>query len=160
MNPSVPASRPGTLQRNIPGKAYSEMEKGERQTFSRNERLCRTRLIEELFEKGNTIHTSVFKVFWTIPDSSIPSPAQLAISVPKKGFRHATDRNLLKRRIRESYRRRKYRLYSFLQEKGFSITFIMIYRSSKIADFALIDRAVEEVLEKLCKSASSLPDKS
>ncbi|MBN2665438.1 MAG: ribonuclease P protein component [Bacteroidales bacterium] len=148
------------MMRNIPGKSDSEMEKGEKQTFSRNERLCRTRLIEELFEKGNTFHTSVFKVFWVIPASTIPSPAQIAVSVPKKGFRHATDRNLLKRRIRESYRRRKHKLYSFLQEECINITFILIYRSSKIAGFELIDRAVEEVIEKLCKSASSLPGKS
>ena len=113
------------------------MEKGERQTFSRNERLCRTRLIEELFENGNAFYTSVFKVLWAIPDSSIPSPAQVAVSVPKRGFRHATDRNLLKRRIRESYRRRKHRLYSFLQEEGITITFILIYRSSKITDYRL-----------------------
>lgn len=136
------------------------MEKGERQTFSRNERLCRTRLIEELFEKGNTFYTSVFKVIWTAPVLPIPAPAQVAVSVPKKGFRHATDRNLLKRRIRESYRRRKHILYHFLQEEGINITFILIYRSSKIADFNSIDRAVEEVIEKLCKSAASLPGKS
>lgn len=80
--------------------------------------------------------------------------------MPKKGFRHATDRNLLKRRIRESYRRRKHTLYSFLREEGISITFILIYRSSKIAGFDLIDKAVEEVIEKLCKSAASLPVKS
>lgn len=136
------------------------MEKSERQTFSRNERLCRTRLIEELFEKGNAFYTSVFKVVWAIPGSSIPSPAQVAVSVPKKGFRHATDRNLLKRRIRESYRRRKHSLYSFLREEGISVTFIMIYRSSKIEDYNAIDRAVEEVIQKLCKSATSLPGKS
>lgn len=99
-------------------------------------------------------------MFWAIPDSFIPSPAQIAVSVPKKGFRHATDRNLLKRRIRESYRRRKHRLYYFLREKGISITFILIYRNSKIADYYSIDRAVEEVIEKLCKSAASLPGKS
>lgn len=136
------------------------MEKGERQTFSRNERLCRTRLIEELFEKGNSFFTSVFKVFWAIPGSTIPSPAQVAVSVPKKGFRHATDRNLLKRRIRESYRKRKHKLYSILREEGISITFILIYRSSKIGDYDSIDRAVEDVIEKLCKSAASLPGKS
>ncbi|HAX92382.1 MAG TPA: ribonuclease P protein component [Bacteroidales bacterium] len=136
------------------------MEKSERQTFSRNDRLCRTRLIQDLFEKGNAFYTSLFKVFWVIPDSIIPSPAQVAVSVPKKGFRHATDRNLLKRRIRESYRKRKHRLYSFLREEGISITFILIYRGSKIADYDSIDKAVEEVIEKLCKRAASLPGKS
>lgn len=146
--------------RNIPGKPDSEMEKDERQTFSRNERLCRTRLIDELFKKGNFFTTPVFRVMWMIPSSDIPSPAQIAVSVPKRGFRHAADRNMLKRRIRESYRRRKQTLYSLLREKGISITFMLIYRSNRIEDFGTIDRSVEETISRLCKSAILKQDKS
>jgi len=136
------------------------MEKGERQTFSRNERLCRTRLIDDLFKKWNFFTTSVFRVIWMIPSASIPSPAQVAVSVPKRGFRHATDRNLLKRRIRESYRRRKQTLYSLLRKEDISLTFILIYRVNRIEDFSTIDRSVEEAIAKLCKNVSSLRGKS
>ena len=95
-----------------------------------------------------------------IPSASIPSPAQVAVSVPKRGFRHATDRNLLKRRIRESYRRRKQTLYSLLRKEDISLTFILIYRVNRIEDFSTIDRSVEEAIAKLCKNVSSLRGKS
>lgn len=146
--------------RDIPGKSDSEMEKGERQTFSRDERLCKNSLFEELFEKGNSFHNPLFRVVWMILSDPLSSPARIAISVPKKGFRHATDRNLIKRRIRESYRRRKQTLQSLLRKKDINIAFMIIYRGSRIEDFSSIDRSVKEVIEKLCKSAESIHVKS
>ena len=108
----------------------------ERQTFSKNERLCRTKLIEEVFEKGNVFHTSLFKVVWIVTASfSLPSPAQIAISVPKKSFRLAVTRNLIKRRIREAYRKKKHLLYSFLISENKQITFILIYRYNTVAEY-------------------------
>jgi len=61
------------------------MTTGERQTFGKNERLCRIRLIEEVFDNGNVFHTSLFKVVWMISSETLPSPAQIAVSVPKRG---------------------------------------------------------------------------
>ena len=52
-------------------------------TFKKQERIVSNKLIETLFEKGNLI------------------------SVPKKRFKHAVDRNRVKRQIRESYRKHK-----------------------------------------------------
>lgn len=136
------------------------MEKGERQTFSRNERLRGSSLIDDLFKTGNFFTTSLFRVIWMIPSEQIPSPAQIAVSVPKRAFRHANDRNLLKRRIRESYRRRKQSLYSFLIEEDIRLIFILIYRSNRIEDFSTIDRSVKEAIDRLCKNAALKHGKS
>jgi len=80
--------------------------------------------------------------------------------VPKRAFRHANDRNLLKRRIRESYRRRKQSLYSFLIEEDIRLVFILIYRSNQIEDFSAIDRSVKETIDRLCKNAAMKHGKS
>jgi ribonuclease P protein component len=126
------------------------MNRGERQTFSKNERLCSTKLIDEIFENGNVFYTSQFKVVWVLSSISLPSPAQIAISVPKKSYKLAVTRNLIKRRIREAYRKQKQILYNLLGSENIQIAFIIICRSGNVADYKTLEKSVEELIDKLC----------
>ena len=68
----------------------------------------------------------------------------MAVSVPKRLFKRAVDRNLLKRRIREAYRLNKSDLYNLLEHKELKIKLVIQYQHKKIADF----HAIEEGLLK------------
>ena len=86
--------------------------------------------------------------------AQLPFPAQVAFSVSKKGFKKAVTRNLLKRRMREAYRKNKYLLYNRLQLAGACIAFIIVYRQNSVASYPEIEKAMVETIERLASIAT------
>ena len=76
-------------------------------TFPKDEKLTSEKVIQELFEKGSSFYLFPFKVFYMANPDPAYSLHQVLISVSKKNFKRAVDRNLIKRRMRESFRLQK-----------------------------------------------------
>ena len=88
-----------------------------RQSFKKAERLKSSKAIESLFEKGTSVSEYPFKFIWLPSVTAQPSPVQTCIAVPKRKVRLASGRNLIKRRIKESFRRNKGVLYQYLAQQ-------------------------------------------
>jgi ribonuclease P protein component len=125
-----------------------------KETFDKSERLCSTKLISGLFENGNIFYNSLFKVVWVTCAVKIPFPAQVMFSVSKRSFRFAVTRNLIKRRMREVYRKNKRVLYEHLLSEQIQIVFVIIMKGSILPDYSTIEKSLIDVLNKLIINTS------
>ena len=113
--------------------------------MKKKERLSVGTDLSRLFASGRYGFTDGFRYCYRI-GNGLPFN-RIVVSVPKKCFRRAVKRNLLKRRIREAYRLNK-NLLPVNAEKG-GTDIIFIYRTKDILDFGTIVLSVRNILENL-----------
>ena len=125
-----------------------------RNTFNKEERLKSKKLIDYLFKKGKIIHHYPYRVIYDFTDNpDFKYPAKIAISVSKKMFKNAVDRNYIKRKIREAYRINKNILYSQLTENDQKLYFFVIYTAKQNIEYIEIEKAMKSLLHKLANNS-------
>jgi len=123
--------------------------------FRKEERLRKEKDIQELFDKGSSFYLFPFKVFILSNEHAGYLAHQVLISVSKKNFKRAVDRNAIKRRIREAYRLQKQVLPDFPKLKtGF------VYAHKEILDFDDIKKKMGQCLAKIPKMLTGSPKQS
>jgi len=120
-----------------------------RKTFRKAEHLCSRNLITSVFEKGRVFYYTPFKVIWMDADLTISVPAQLLLTVPKRFMRKAWQRNLLKRLMREAYRKHKAQFYTVLQSKQKQCALAIVFTGKKIISAEDAEAAIILILRRL-----------
>ena len=124
--------------------------------FGKRERIVSQKLIDGLFGGSNqSLVAFPLRIVYLYKERAKDEPpVQVLMSVPKKRFKHAVDRNRVKRQLREAYRRHKDIVDSVLgEEEGLAIAFIWL--SDRHAPSAVIDQRVTTLLEKMAKKVKS-----
>ena len=122
------------------------------QTFTKAERLTSKIAIENLYQSKKSVQSPPFRINWIVaPQSDIP--VQVIISVPKRLFKKAVDRNKLKRLTREAYRKNKNILYQGINTKNIFLMFI--YTDKKTSDYDTIEKAILGAFAKICNNINS-----
>jgi ribonuclease P protein component len=119
------------------------------QTFGKQEHLCNITEIQKLFNNGHSIFKHPVKLLW-LPAKweGIPS-VKVLISVPKRNFKKAVDRNRIKRLLRECYRRNKQIIEQGLENRNCYIA--LIYAGREISDFKLLEPIIIHLIKRLIK---------
>lgn len=124
-------------------------------SFKKEERLCSQVTIEQLYADGHRLMAFPFSVQWMLikrPASGAQRtdiPCQVLIVAPKRKFKHAVDRNRVKRLTRECFRLRKDLLYNFLDEHNINIVFSMVYVHNEILTFEQLGHKMDKLLTVL-----------
>ena len=131
-----------------------------KETFTRSERLCSKKDIAELFERGNSFYSFPFQIVWLESSADMTFPARIAVSVSKKLFKRSVKRNLIKRRIKEVYRKKKHTLYSYLEKENLRINFMIIFKGETITDYAETEKSLIKTLEKLITELEKMKNRN
>ena len=125
----------------------------QRSTFSKQERIVSRRLIETLFGGGQSQLMAAYPlraVYMMKERQEGEAPAQILISVPKKKFKHAVDRNRVKRQIREAYRKNKSLLEGRVGE-GQMLLIAIVWLSDKHFASKEVEKRVISLLKQMTK---------
>ena len=117
--------------------------------FSKTQKLCSEELINRLFERGNSITESPFRLVWLLESNNDNVYIKTLISVSKKRLKLAKDRNLIKRRVREVFRLNCIDLKDHLQSKKLQLNLGIIYNQDKIFDSSFIEKKINLLLTRL-----------
>lgn len=124
--------------------------------LSKKERISSLKAIEHLIARGHYVGSGPLRCCWVIRDTGTAEASKvivkqgtpvhlnrIVVSVPKKMFRRAVKRNLLKRRIREAYRLQKQLL------TGNGVDLMFVYKSKDIAPYSQISDCVAAILKQI-----------
>ena len=125
-----------------------------RHTFRKAERLCSKKHIEALFAGDNRSLTAypLRAVYTETENEKIVNSksVSLLISVSKRHFKHAVDRNRAKRLIREAYRLNKGLLLDHLPEDT-QLDLAFIWMSDELCDYAIVEAKMKTILQRIAE---------
>lgn len=128
-------------------------EKKTKFTFKKEERLNSKKVIDKLFSEGDSFLSFPLKIVYCKTELPTKYPVQAAFSVGKRNFKLAVHRNLIKRKIRETYRIKKHELYTVLADKQLAVFFIFI--GKEIPKYEALDIAMQRGIKKLIAQINS-----
>lgn len=120
-------------------------------TLPKEERLSRKRDVDQLFAKGRTFVAFPLRVIYLIVKEEFLVPSSFLVSVSKKRFKRAVDRNRVKRQMREAYRVRKHELLEVLTGSDRRIWIAFLYMDKEIYPQVKIEKAMEKAIQILRK---------
>ncbi len=121
------------------------------QTLGKKYKLCRQKLIESVFKQGASVKQYPFVLHFLEVEEKLEAPFQITISAPKRLFRKAHDRNRIKRLMRETIRKNKLILESFIEIENRQLALFMVYTNKEEMPYDVLLKKTEQLFTQLIK---------
>jgi len=119
--------------------------------YNKYEKLKSRKLIKQLFEDGKAISVFPLRLIYLKTNHDGKYLLQTGVSVSKRNFKLAVDRNRIKRMMREVYRLNKAKFYNNISEK---YIFMFIYLGKKEMDYHKLDKKMNELIDSFLNKNS------
>ena len=129
------------------------------ETFTKAERLCSQKLIDQLFAGGNaSIAAFPLRAIYRLSERKEGDAAPVAVlmSVPKKRLRRAVDRNRMKRQMREAYRRNKQSLWERLEANGKRMEIAFICICDELCESSRVTACMQKILRRIEEAVTTV----
>ncbi len=113
-------------------------------TFNKKERLKSKKEIELLFSEGKSISKYPVRLVYRKSNFEERIKIRTGVSVSKRNFKKAVDRNCIKRLMRESYRKNKY----IVPNTTHQFTFMFLFSGKEMPEYSLIESKIKGILQK------------
>ena len=123
-------------------------------TLRKHDKLKSSLEIEALYHENQFVVAYPLKCYYSFSETpEVPCNIRAAFAVPKKIFKHAVDRNTLKRRMREAYRLNYRKIFEeFITQNDKQLKLFFIYVGKEMFDYENIERSMQKNLVNLRKS--------
>ncbi len=117
-------------------------------TFNKKEKLKSKKLIERLFTEGKSVSVYPLKLLYLKVEHSNDCAIQAGVSVSKRKFKNAVDRNRIKRLLREAFRNQKH----IISERcSYKYIFMFLYLDENEKNYVFIEEKMTNLLQKFLK---------
>jgi ribonuclease P protein component len=126
-----------------------EKETSHRLTFKKSERLKSRKIIQALFLSNQQIKLYPFKLVWISEPNNSELVLKMGVSAPKRRFKLAVTRNLIKRKMRECIRLNKPLLTDNITNKKMNLSFMLVYIGKEVVPFSEFETKIKKILVRL-----------
>lgn len=129
---------------------FCSLEPMKSASFGKKEKLKSRKAIDALFASGKSYAAFPLRVRYRfLPFRENESPVQAGVSVSKKAFPRAVDRNRLKRLMREAYRLQKAPFVKAITQQSMHADLFFLYSDKSETSFEVIFTAMARCLQQL-----------
>lgn len=122
-------------------------------SFGKKDKLKSKKTIEKLFSEGKSISVYPLRLVYLQTEFDDNVMMKTGVSVSKRNFKNAVDRNRIKRLVREAFRLKRHQYFNNISTQ---YAFMILYIGNDKPTFKLTNSAMDKLFDKFLKAESPI----